>query len=45
MAGMALRAEAIEASSEEDIGGLGSLLAVLVRNVLLMRPNVPKRSV
>jgi hypothetical protein len=54
MAGMALPAAAIEASSEEDIGGLGSLrainpdgrdalaIAVLVRNTLLMRPNVPR---
>jgi hypothetical protein len=53
MAGMALPAEAIEASSEPDIGGLASLraidpgqgdalaVALLVRNTLLMRPIVP----
>lgn len=53
MIDMALPAEAIEASRGEDVGGLGSLralsldgvdalsVAVLVRNMLLMRPIVP----
>jgi hypothetical protein len=53
MTGMDLTAEAIEASTEEDVGGLGSVralaadggdashVAVLVRNMLLMRPIVP----
>jgi hypothetical protein len=53
MTSMALPAEAIEASTEEDVGGLGSVralasagsdalgIAVLVRMMLLMRPLVP----
>jgi hypothetical protein len=53
MTGMALPVEAIEASTEEDVGGLGSVralasagsdalgIAVVVRMMLLMRPIVP----
>lgn len=53
LADMALPAEAVEASSGEDAGGLGSVralvadgldalsVAILVRNALLMRPIVP----